>query len=63
MRFRRLGLSGLKVSVVGLGGNTFGRSTDGAQTARIVHTALDLGINFFDTAEVYNQGVSEQTRD
>ncbi len=60
MRYRRLGHAGLKVSLVGLGGNTFGRSTDGAQTARIVHTALDLGINFFDTAETYNKGTSEE---
>lgn len=60
MRYRRLGHSGLKVSVLGLGGNTFGRSTEKAQTARVVHTALDLGINFFDTAEVYNRGASEE---
>ncbi|MGQ0549487.1 MAG: aldo/keto reductase [Armatimonadota bacterium] len=60
MRYRRLGKSGLKVSVVGLGGNTFGRTVDADQAARIVHTALDLGINFFDTADVYGRGASEE---
>lgn len=60
MRYRRLGSSGLKVSVVGLGGNTFGRTVDADQAARIVQTALDLGINFFDTADVYGRGVSEE---
>jgi aryl-alcohol dehydrogenase-like predicted oxidoreductase len=60
MRYRRLGNSGLKVSVVGLGGNTFGRFADAPQTARIVHTALDLGVNFLDTADIYGRGVSEE---
>ncbi len=60
MIYRRLGSSGLKVSVVGLGGNTFGRFADAEQTARIVQTALDLGINFFDTADVYSRGTSEE---
>lgn len=60
MRYRRLGSSGLKVSVLGLGGNTFGRFADADQTARIVHAALDLGVNFFDTADIYSQGTSEE---
>lgn len=60
MRYRRLGTSGLKVSVVGLGCNTFGRFTDADQTARIVHTALDQGVNFFDTADIYSSGTSEE---
>lgn len=60
MEYRRLGGSGLRVSVIGLGGNTFGRYADEAQTARIVHQALDLGINFIDTANVYNSGASEE---
>ncbi len=60
MRYKRLGGSGLKVSVIGLGGNTFGRYVDEAGTARIVHHALDRGVNFFDTADVYSNGVSEQ---
>lgn len=59
MRYKRLGNSGLKVSAIGLGGNTFGRYVDAAGTARIIHHALDLGINFFDTADAYTKGVSE----
>jgi aryl-alcohol dehydrogenase-like predicted oxidoreductase len=60
MEYRRLGASGLRVSVIGLGGNTFGRYTDAEGTERIVSAALDAGINFFDTANIYNAGVSEE---
>lgn len=60
MEYRRLGKSGVRVSVVGLGGNTFGRFCDESQTAAIVHGALDLGVNFIDTAEAYSTGVSEE---
>ncbi len=59
MRYKRLGNSGLKVSAIGLGGNTFGRYVDAAGTAQIVHHAIDLGINFFDTADAYTNGLSE----
>jgi|SRR5579871_124824 aryl-alcohol dehydrogenase-like predicted oxidoreductase len=60
MEYRQLGRSGLRVSVIGLGGNTFGRYADEQQTAKIIHQALDLGINLVDTADVYNGGVSEE---
>lgn len=60
MTYRRLGRAGLRVSALGLGCNTFGRFTDAETSARIVHTALDLGVNFFDTADVYAQGISEE---
>ncbi len=60
MEYRQLGRSGLRVSVIGLGGNTFGRYADEEQTARIVSQALDAGINLVDTADVYNQGASEE---
>lgn len=60
MEYRRLGASGLRVSVIGLGGNTFGRFTDAQGTEQIVRVALDAGINFFDTANVYGAGVSEE---
>jgi len=61
MQYRRLGNSGLKVSLVGLGCNNFGRAvTDVQQTALIVHHALDLGVNFIDTADIYSRGVSEE---
>jgi aryl-alcohol dehydrogenase-like predicted oxidoreductase len=60
MRYKRLGNSGLQVSVIGLGGNTFGRYVDAPGTARLIHRAIDLGINFFDTADIYSLGVSEE---
>ncbi|MGH2485067.1 MAG: aldo/keto reductase [Ktedonobacterales bacterium] len=60
MEYRQLGRSGLRVSVIGLGGNTFGRYADESQTARIVDAALDSGVNFIDTADVYGNGVSEE---
>jgi aryl-alcohol dehydrogenase-like predicted oxidoreductase len=60
MEYRQLGKSGLKVSAIGLGGNTFGNGADEAQTARIINHALDIGVNFVDTADIYTRGVSEQ---
>lgn len=61
MQYRRLGNSGLKVSLVGLGCNNFGRAvSDPQQSARVVHRAMDLGVNFIDTADVYGQGLSEE---
>jgi aryl-alcohol dehydrogenase-like predicted oxidoreductase len=62
MRFRRLGDSGLVVSVVGLGCNNFGRKVDLDGTRAVVHAALDLGINLFDTADIYGNphGASEE---
>ena len=60
MQYRNLGSTGLKVSLVGLGCNNFGRRCDVEQTSSIVKTALDLGINFFDTADIYGpSGLSE----
>jgi aryl-alcohol dehydrogenase-like predicted oxidoreductase len=52
-------IGSLKVSVVGLGCNNFGRRLDAARTAEVVHACLDNGINFFDTADVYGSGQSE----
>jgi aryl-alcohol dehydrogenase-like predicted oxidoreductase len=61
MEYRNLGHSGLQVSVVGLGCNNFGRRCDAAATAAVVDKALDMGITFFDTADVYGpQGLSEE---
>ena len=59
MQFRRLGASGLKVSVIGLGTNQFGGKVDQEAVHKILDTALDLGINLIDTADVYQQGRSE----
>jgi aryl-alcohol dehydrogenase-like predicted oxidoreductase len=55
---RRLGTSGLAVSVVGLGTNNFGLKLDLEQSRAVVHAALDHGINLFDTSDSY--GDSEQ---
>jgi aryl-alcohol dehydrogenase-like predicted oxidoreductase len=62
MEYRQLGHSGARVSVVGLGANRFG-SPEVAQTEvhRIIDASLDAGINFIDTANVYNEGRSEET--
>ncbi|MEW5868179.1 MAG: aldo/keto reductase [Chloroflexota bacterium] len=60
MQYRRLGFSGLKVSTIGLGTNQFGGKVDLETTRNILDTALDLGINFIDTADVYQQGRSEE---
>jgi aryl-alcohol dehydrogenase-like predicted oxidoreductase len=50
----------LQVSVVGIGCNNFGRRLDAAGAARVVHAALDEGITFFDTADIYGLGQSEE---
>jgi aryl-alcohol dehydrogenase-like predicted oxidoreductase len=54
---RRIGA--LEVSVVGLGCNNFGWRIDAAATRRVVDTALDAGINFLDTADIYGGTKSE----
>ena len=60
MRYRQLGRSGLTVSVVGLGGNNFGRRLDLEGTRAVVDAALDAGVTLLDTADVYgNRGGSE----
>ena len=57
METRKIG--SLRVSVVGLGCNNFGGRLDSEGTAAVVQAALDAGINFFDTADIYGQGKSE----
>jgi aryl-alcohol dehydrogenase-like predicted oxidoreductase len=59
VEYRNLGGSGLKVSVVGLGCNNFGMRCDEAQGVAVVRAALEEGINFFDTADVYGGHQSE----
>src|SRR5262245_52263442 len=59
MQMRQLGKSGLLVSVVGLGTNNFGFRPD-VDAPSVVAKALDLGVNFFDTAAAYGNGRSEQ---
>jgi len=60
MKLRRLGTSGLKVSEVGLGCNNFGMRIDEKATQGVVDTALDAGITFFDTADIYGGTKSEE---
>ncbi|WBB82528.1 aldo/keto reductase [Micromonospora sp. WMMD882] len=62
MTYRRLGDSGLVVSVVGVGCNNFGRKLDLDGTRAVVDAALDAGINLFDTADIYGEphGGSEE---
>jgi aryl-alcohol dehydrogenase-like predicted oxidoreductase len=60
MEYRRLGRSGLEVSALCLGTMTFGDRTGAAEARRIVDSAFDAGVNFIDTADVYNYGESEK---
>ncbi len=69
MEFRQLGKSGLQVPVLCLGTGTFGGgteffqtwgSTDVAEARELIDTCMDAGVNFFDTADVYSQGLSEE---
>jgi aryl-alcohol dehydrogenase-like predicted oxidoreductase len=61
MQKRKLGTSALEMSVVGLGGNNFGGRIDFAASERVVHAAIELGINMIDTADSYgNKGGSEE---
>lgn len=61
MEYRNLGRSGLRVSLAGLGCNNFGMRIDAEQTKAVVYRALDEGITFFDTADIYGgRGASEE---
>ena len=59
MEYTNLGRTGVKVSRMCLGCMTFGREIDEAASLPIIQRALDAGINFFDTANVYGNGASE----
>ena len=61
MQYRQLGSAGVRVSAIGLGTNQFGGKVDQAGVNDIIDAALDLGINLIDTADVYQQGRSEET--
>lgn len=69
MEFRQLGYSGLKVPVLSFGAGTFGGgneffqawgNTDVAEATRLVDICLEAGVNFFDTADIYSNGLSEE---
>ena len=59
MLYRTLGASGLKVSAICLGAMMFGDRTDLDEAKSIVASALDAGVNFIDTADIYKTGASE----
>lgn len=60
MEFRYLGRSGLRVSKLCLGTMTFAHGADYGESERMVSLSLDRGINFFDTADSYANGLSEE---
>ena len=64
MRYRRLGKTGLEVSEVGFGGWSIGGKDYGPtydrESVAAIHRALDLGVTFFDTADMYGDGRSER---
>jgi len=61
MEYRRVGQSGLKVSEIALGSwMTYGASVDDGRAEKCVRAALDAGVIFFDTADIYNKGEAEK---
>ncbi len=62
MQYRTLGRTGIKVSPYALGAMMFGAigNPDHDDSIRIIHKALDAGINFIDTADAYSHGESEE---
>src|ERR1700735_1162471 len=64
LEYRTLGRTGVKVSPLCLGAMMFGAwgNPDHDESIRIIHRALDAGINFIDTADVYSSGESERIR-
>ena len=61
MELRNLGKSGLRVSVVGLGCNNFGWRIGVEESRKVVHRALDLGVNLLDTADIYGEKGGSET--
>ena len=62
MQYRQLGKSGVRVSTIGIGTNRFGyEHMPQAEVNRVIDSAADLGINFLDSADVYQGGKSEET--
>jgi aryl-alcohol dehydrogenase-like predicted oxidoreductase len=61
VQYRHVGKSGLRVSVIALGSwLTYGQGVDDDTAQSCIHTAFDLGVNYFDTANVYQGGVAEK---
>jgi aryl-alcohol dehydrogenase-like predicted oxidoreductase len=64
MNYRLLGRTGVRVSPLCLGAMMFGKwgNPDHTDSVRIIHRALDAGINFIDTADIYSQVLSRRIR-
>jgi aryl-alcohol dehydrogenase-like predicted oxidoreductase len=60
MEYRSIGKSGLRVSAVGLGGNNFGGRAGDEASIDVINQAIEMGINFIDTAAAYTEGRSEE---
>jgi aryl-alcohol dehydrogenase-like predicted oxidoreductase len=60
MQYRKLGQTGIKVSRICLGTMTYGSQVDEKDAINIIERAVDAGVNFFDTADAYVQGRSEE---
>lgn len=60
MDYRKLGNSGLKISEIGMGGNTFSWRIDAQASAAVINKAIELGVNYIDTADMYDRGGSEE---
>jgi aryl-alcohol dehydrogenase-like predicted oxidoreductase len=60
MQYRKMGRTGLKVSSFCLGTMTFGRPVEENEAIKIIHAAIDAGVNFIDTADMYANGVTEE---
>jgi len=60
MQYNRMGRTGLKVSEICLGTMTFGQYTDQSEADKMVDLAFEAGVNFFDTANSYAKGASEE---
>ncbi|MCC6696227.1 MAG: aldo/keto reductase [Candidatus Hydrogenedentes bacterium] len=60
MKYALLGKTGVRVSEVCLGTMTFGKEADESTSIAIMNRALDAGVNFFDTANIYNKGLTEE---
>ena len=60
MEYKKMGRTGLKVSSFCLGTMTLGRQVEEKESIRIIQSALDTGVNFIDTADMYVNGITEQ---
>ena len=60
MKYRKLGKTGLMVSEICLGTMVFGNQVDETEAINVIKSAIASGVNFFDTADIYAEGRSEE---